>query len=285
MRKTYILLSLSAIPFFGLRLFDVLANMDKRAFFIAGSWARHIAVLALLIAGAVYMASVAKKAAPLREGPSGSVAAGRIFIVSAVLTASGSILLLTGSLERAGNLSNIFLSRGELISQGHRDLHFGVDFWCSFVGLAAAAWFIFAASRFLFRGGDISGRPFFCCIPAVWFGARAFSDYSLSPVNPNNSAVVASIAASLLLACFYLRYTRLASTGYPSAGAQKLAHLALLAFVFTVSFKLPLVAAGWNMPFPERIFILSDAAAASAAFSLTDAMLKGGPARHEKEMG
>lgn len=283
MRKTYRLLSLLTIPFFALRLIDALTNIDPATgFFISGNWLKHIVIVAVLVAAVVYITVLSKKSASDFCCPSAGTPPCLFFGASALAVAAGSVLLFTGVFKNF-TLKQIFMSKMQLYDIGISNTHFRIEFWCSLLGIIAAAWFIFAAVQFFSGNGDVSKHPFFCCVPFVWFTVRALSDFVVSPVNPNNTVIFACLASNLILALFYLRYTRFASMGYPKEDAQKLAPLALLAFVFTLSFKLPLIFVTIKYSPADTVLIFADTFAAAAAFCITDLVLRG-DVPNEKEM-
>ena len=276
MRKLFRLLALITIPLFAIRLLNVLLNIDPvTGFYTNDSRITIILSLAFLVVALILMAVQVKKSPPSFGAPSAGTLPASFFCISALSTAVGSVFLLLGVFSQV-TLKEIFMSRRALLEAGFVSSHFRIEFWCSLIGFVAAAWFLFAAVRFL-RDGDLSGHPWFCCVPVIWFCLRALADYSIAPVNPNNTIILASLAADLVLAVFFFRFCRFAALGHPPDDLKKLVVPALLVFIFTISFKSPLVVFAVETSFAEALYIISDSFAAAAAFCLTDKLLKENP--------
>ena len=283
MSRVYRLLALVTIPFFITRTLDVIFNIDPHTgFYINSSWFVPAMVLCVLVTVLVLMRTTVKNNPAIEGNPSSSAIVSAFFFVSSIATAAGSVFLLFSVFKGVG-FTEIFMSRAELFDAGFVSTHFRIEFWCSLAGLVAAVWFIFAVVSFLANGGDLSAHPWFCCVPVLWFCVRALADYSIAPVNPNNTIIFASLASDLLLALFFFRYCRFAALGYPAEETKKLVIPALLAFIFTVSFKLPLVVFAVETSMAETLYILSDTFAATAAFCIVNKILKGAVVVNEQK--
>jgi hypothetical protein len=283
MNRMYRLLALVTIPFFISRTLDVFFNIDPHTgFYYNNGWFIPATVLFVLVTVLVLMRITVKNKSVIAGRPSSSAIVSAFLFVSSIATAAGSVFLLFNVFNGVG-FTEIFMSRAELFDAGFASTHFRIEFWCSLAGLVAAVWFIFAVVCFLTNGGDLSAHPWFCCVPVLWFCIRALADYSIAPVNPNNTVIFASLASDLILALFFFRYCRFAALGYPAEETKKLAVPALLAFIFTVSFKLPLVVFAVETSMAETLYILSDAFAATAAFCIVNKILKGAVVVNEQE--
>ncbi len=269
MRKLYRPLALLALPLFVLRLLDViLDNIDLRTGFSrAGGLLKTILILVVIFGAAGYQWFRARKISPAQNKPAPSVLSAILLFFSAVGAVAGSIGLLTEVFQRA-TWEQLFLSKQKLFAVNITDTHFRIEFWCALCGFLAAAWFLFAAIR-MFQNGDLSGQPIFCCVPILWYCLRTLSDYALSP-NPYNTFWLTSIAVNMILALLFLQYMRAASLHYPESFAVKLAPYALLAFLFAVSFQLPVAPLLVQRSLASFTLSLVDVFAAVAVFVATD---------------
>jgi len=274
MRKIFRLCCLAAVPFLLLRIWDLMTNIDYRTgFFLQTSWFRHILILLTLTGIIAYLHFSARRTGPIVTRPVSSAPAGALFSLAGSGILVGSVLLLILALRRARSFSNLFASKTYLLQSGYYTTHFRTEFWCALSGFAAAVWFFWAALQ-LFRSGDLSVHPIFSCLPVAWYCFRAFTDYSFSPINPNNTLVFACLMSDLLIGLALYRLLRYSVSGYPPAGTAALAPFAAAAFIFVISFKLPVAMIPYSQhEAADKIYILADAFAAAGVFAAVDTLL------------
>lgn len=272
MNKLYRRLALLTVPLFMLQILSVVTNIDPRTgFFRSGGWFLLIAQILVLTAAIVWIYSKAQKTTLNTAGPQDNPYAALFFGATGITSAIGSVMQLVGAL-RTAPFSALFMSKKKLL-ENYASTHFRIEFVCALVGMIAAVWFLWAAVR-LIKTGSVSGSPYFCCVPVLWYIIRALSDFSISTVNYHNTVILISLAADLMLALLFLRLIWVASLGYPKENISGLAPFALLAFVFTISFKTPLTLIALQTSGTDFLLILTDTFAATGAFIAVDQLLK-----------
>lgn len=283
MRKLYRILALIVLPLFALRFVDAVQNINlATGFYDSGSsFLRVLSVLAVV--AVVLVMRMRVKSAEIEDSasPRANLVCSVYFALTSVTVLLSSALQIFKALDQAGGFRQLFMSKKALYLAGFTTTHFRIEFWCGVVGILAAAWFAFAAMRFFLKDGNLSGRPLFSCVPIVWYCLRAVSDFSLAPVNPNNALIITFIAVDLVLGLFYLRYARYTSLGHNSEDARRMIPYGMLAFVFTLSFKAPLVAV-LPQESTDILLALADCFSAVTAFVATDITLKGSAPREQK---
>jgi len=271
MKRLYRTLAFLVIPLCALRLYDTLFNIDpKSGYFKNGFNIFYILSFIIIFAAFVWLMIKGRKSTVTTTPPSADGFTGIVFCICALLTAAASLLLMSDVFGRV-ELSHIFMSRKELFSLNIIDTHFRIEFWVAAVGFIAAVWFAYAAYRF-FKDGNVSKRPIFCGVIIVWFCLRALSDFSIAPVNPNDTIILTRLFADLILALFFLKFLRFASIGYPAEETKKLMPYAFLAFAFVVSFKAPLLLI---VSLTNAFLIGVDLFASIAAFAMMGQLIKG----------
>lgn len=287
MRKMFRILGLVVVPLFAFRMVDAARNINlSTGFYDSGN--TPLRVLALAAVGVVvFLVFLRSRTAEdfMQHKLTNNPVGGLFFALSGLSVTLASAMQLVYALAQAP-LRDFFRSKRTLYLAGYENTHFRIELLCAIVGLMAAVWFVYASVCYFKDASQLTKVPFFSCLPVVWYALRAVSDFSVSPVNPNNALIITYIAVDLILGVFYLRFARFISLGFQSRDARRLVPYAMLAFVFTVSFKAPLVTI-----LPQNSVDLMLAAAdgftAAAAFIVTDITMKkkGAHSNEKPEMG
>lgn len=274
MRKWFRLLGLAVVPLFAVRIVDVSRNINlQTGFYDSGNTVSRVASIAAVLLVVFIMYLLSRKDEDFMRHKLTNNPLGGIFFAL-----SGITVILASTLQfiyvfRQANIRNIFMSKKALYLAGFDTTHFRIEFWCAIVGVAAAIWFFFACYCYFSDAGQLTKVPLLSCLPILWYALRALSDFSISPVNPHNALIITYIAVNLLLGMFYLRFARFISLGFLPDDARRLVPYAMLAFVFTVSFKAPLVTI-LPQGSVDMLLALADGMTAVTAFVVTDITMK-----------
>lgn len=284
MRKLYRLLALVVVPIFVFHLVDTIQHMNPSTGFYTSSngFLRAFSLLAAAAAAGIAFLRTRQFEDRQFKAPDSSFFATLLFALSGIAVALASALQLINVFEQA-SFQNIFMSKKALYLAGFTTSHFRIEFWSSLVGFCAAAWFIYAGWCLFQDPKQLAKGRLFNGLPVIWYGLRAISDFSLSPVNPHNTLIITYIAVSLMLAMFYLRFTRYMTLEYQPGDFRRLVLDALLVFIFTISFKLP-IAVILPYQMDRMLLAIADTLTALTAFVVTDRIIKGGVVHEEQEV-
>jgi len=276
MKRLWSLLALFTLPFALLRSWDVLYNIDARTgFFYSSGWLRHILILLTVLSITLYSFVLARRTPLTDHGTGSSPLIALLGLFSAAVITWGSALQIVGSLQ-VGGFRALFMSRRALFGMGLTSIHFQSAFWSGVFGLAAALWFVWLAWSYLCRNGAVTTMPVLCVLPVLWYLVRAFSDFSYAPINYNNTLVFSCLFADLLLALGWYRFLYCSIQGFPTDVLAKASPYALLAFLFTLSFKLPVLLIPYvHHTQADRLLIAADGLSAFTLFLVMTQTWKG----------
>lgn len=261
MKRTTLCCGLIAAALFGMRLFEVLTNIEPASgFFTQPRTAFHLLSLLLGAVGLWPVYRTVKGKTPVTAGAlalGGAVPFG-ICACTGAVSAYGCLLWAVRIL-RAHPLHHFFMSREQLAALGFIQADFKLALPAALIGFFAASWFILAAVGLL-REGRLVSSPYFALVPVLWYGIRVIAGMVGRITNLNDSVQVSSLLSCAALCCVWMQiaaYISLAET------AQRLCKLSLWGFAAvcaSVGFAAPnLVVAVSRGDFPAAVLYIADA--------------------------